>query len=84
MTFRAAALVVKLGQPDIYDTMIHAEGLIDEISLVISPVLEADSSTPGLADASGVRLTPQSYSLQSVCSQSDGSLWLHYVKAANS
>lgn len=55
-------------------------GLIDEISLVIAPVLSAGSGVPDLAGVPGAHVDPQAYTLQSVRSQPDGSLWLHYVR----
>ena len=55
-----------------------AAGLIDEVSVLISPVADGRIGTPALFDVQGDQVTPRRLSLQAAERRTDNYLWLRY------
>ena len=55
-----------------------AAGLIDEVSVIVSPVVDGRMGTPALFDVEGERVKPHRLALQSVERRADDTLWLRY------
>ncbi len=53
-------------------------GLIDEVSLLIAPVVDARTGTPALFDDAGEDFAPRGLALEAVERRADGMLWLRY------
>jgi 5-amino-6-(5-phosphoribosylamino)uracil reductase len=57
------------------------EGLIDELSLVLTLSLNCDSGVPSLVESMGEHWDALAFHLDEVRHLEDGNLWLHYCKA---
>jgi len=53
-------------------------GLIDEVSVLVVPVVDARTGTPALFDIEGDAVTPRRIALESVERRADDVLWLRY------
>lgn len=53
-------------------------GLIDEVSVLVSPVADGRVGTPALFDVEGDHVTPARLTLDEVEQRADGVLWLRY------
>lgn len=53
-------------------------GLIDEVSLIVSPVVDGRMGTPALFDVDGDDVTPHRLALDAVERRADDALWLRY------
>jgi riboflavin biosynthesis pyrimidine reductase len=53
-------------------------GLIDEVSVIVSPVADGRMGTPALFDVDGDDATPHRLALESVERRADDTLWLRY------
>ena len=53
-------------------------GLIDEVSMLLAPVVDARIGTPALFDDDGDDIAPRGLALEAVERRADGMLWLRY------
>jgi len=53
-------------------------GLVDEVSVLISPVVDGRIGTPALFDDDADEVTPRRLALESVERRADDMLWLRY------
>lgn len=65
------------GGGSINGSMLRA-GLVDEVSVLLAPVVDGRVGTPALFDVEGEPLRPQRLALQSVERRADDVLWLRY------
>ena len=54
------------------------DGLVDEVSVLLAPVVDGRIGTPALFDIDEDRVTPRRIELDSVEKRADGLLWLRY------
>jgi riboflavin biosynthesis pyrimidine reductase len=54
------------------------DGLIDEVSVLVAPLVDGREGTPALFDVGEDHVTPQRLELESVEKRADGVLWLRY------
>lgn len=54
------------------------DGLVDEVSVLIAPVVDGREGTPALFDVGESHVTPQRLELESVEKRADGILWVRY------
>ena len=54
------------------------DGLVDEVSVLVAPVVDGRIGTPALFDIDEDRVTPRRIELDSVEKRADGLLWLRY------
>ncbi|HEX2778333.1 MAG TPA: dihydrofolate reductase family protein [Gemmatimonadaceae bacterium] len=54
------------------------DGLVDEVSVLVAPVVDGRMGTPALFDEEGRDVTPRRLELESVEKRADGVLWLRY------
>ena len=54
------------------------DGLVDEVSVLVAPVVDGRIGTPALFDVDEDHVTPQRVELDSVEKRADGVLWLRY------
>jgi riboflavin biosynthesis pyrimidine reductase len=54
------------------------DGLIDEVSLLVAPVVDGRLGTPSVFDVPGPQVMPRRLALESVEQRADGLLWLRY------
>jgi riboflavin biosynthesis pyrimidine reductase len=74
--FRVRTLMLE-GGGRINGAMLRA-GLIDELSVLVAPVLDARIGTPALFDIEGDTVRPSRLALEGVERRGDGVLWLRY------
>jgi riboflavin biosynthesis pyrimidine reductase len=53
-------------------------GLIDEVSVIVSPVVDGRMGTPALFDVEGENVKPHRLALESVERRADDTIWLRY------
>jgi riboflavin biosynthesis pyrimidine reductase len=53
-------------------------GLIDEVSVLVAPVVDGRMGTPALFDAQGGGFAPRQLALQSIERRAGDVLWLRY------
>jgi 2,5-diamino-6-(ribosylamino)-4(3H)-pyrimidinone 5'-phosphate reductase len=53
-------------------------GLVDEVSVLVAPVVDGRMRTPALFDDDADDAAPQRLTLQAVEQRADGVLWLRY------
>ena len=54
------------------------EGLVDEVSVLVAPLVDGRTGTPALFDVDQAHVAPQRLELESVEKRADGVLWLRY------
>lgn len=65
------------GGGKINGSLLHA-GLIDEVSVLVSPVVDGRMGTPALFDVEAEHVKPHRLALESVERRADDTLWLRY------
>ena len=65
------------GGGKINGSLLHA-GLIDEVSVIVSPVVDGRMGTPALFDVEAENVKPHRLALESVERRADDTLWLRY------
>ena len=69
------------GGGGINGSMLRA-GLVDEISVLVAPVVDGRVGTPALFDVEGASMSPRRLALESVEQRADDILWMRYRVAA--
>ena len=54
------------------------DGLVDEVSVLVAPLVDGRTGTPALFDVDQAHVAPQRLELESVEKRADGVLWLRY------
>lgn len=65
------------GGGKINGSLLHA-GLVDEVSVIVSPVVDGRMGTPALFDVDVDEVTPRRLALDAVDRRADDTLWLRY------
>ena len=53
-------------------------GLVDEVSVLVAPVVDGRTGTAALFDVEGANVAPRRLKLQSVEQRADDVLWMRY------